>query len=191
MQSPLLTRRLIALLGLSAVWLILSCTPVLAHARLLQTDPANGARLSQPPEQVRLSFDEPIEAEFTPVKVSDQQGNRVDRDDARVDPNDARVLTADLEELPEGTYTVEWRVTSADTHPVNGTYRFTVTGTGTDESQGATQAGEDVGDSGGQPSDQTEPGVQGTGGITDHIVHIVGLGLGTLIFLALVLLRRR
>jgi methionine-rich copper-binding protein CopC len=191
--SSLSIRRLIALLGLSAVWLLLLVTPALAHAELLETDPSSGERLSQPPEQVWLRFNEPIEAEFTPVKVLDSQGNRVDRDNARVDPDDRRVLIADLEELPEGSYTVEWRVISADTHPLNGTYGFTVTGAGTDESQGATQAGaEDVGGSAEQPSDGAGPkaAAQNTSGGSGHIVHIVGLGLGILIFLALVLLRR-
>ena len=190
--SSLSVRRLAALLGLSAIWLVLSVTPALAHARLLEADPSSGERLGQPPEQVRLRFSEPIEAEFTPVKVLDSQGNRVDRDDARVDPNDRRLLIADLEELPEGSYTVEWRVISADTHPVNGTYGFTVTGT--DESQGVTQAGtEDVGGSAEQSSDVAEPKAvaQNTSGGSGHILHIVGLGLGALIFLALVLLRRR
>ena len=186
--SSLSIRRLAALLGLSAIWLVLLVAPALAHARLLETDPSSGERLSQPPEQVRLRFNEPIEAEFTPVKVLDSQGNRVDLDDARVDPDDRRLLIADLEELPWGSYTVEWRVISADTHPVNGTYGFTVTDT--DESQGAA---EDVGGSAEQTSGGAEPKAvtQNADGVSGHIVHIVGLGLGILIFLALGLLRRR
>ncbi|MDX6379247.1 MAG: hypothetical protein QOI57_271, partial [Rubrobacteraceae bacterium] len=70
--------RLVTLLGLSAVWLFLLCTPALAHARLLETYPTEEAILAEPPEQVQLRFNEPIEAELSPLEVSDQQGNRVD-----------------------------------------------------------------------------------------------------------------
>jgi methionine-rich copper-binding protein CopC len=116
--------RVAALLGLSAVWLLLSCGPVLAHARLVETYPANGEALAEPPEQVQLQFNEPVEAEFDPIGVYDQEGERVDEDDARVSPDDRRLLVADLGELSEGSYTVEWRIASADGHPIDGEYEF-------------------------------------------------------------------
>src|SRR4051794_9731921 len=116
MMKP--TIRLIALLGLSAVWLFLWSTPALAHARLEKSYPADGDALPSAPEQVQLLFNEPIEAEFDPLKVYNQEGDRVDEDNARVSPNNRKLLVTDLEELPEGSYTVDWRVTSADAHPV-------------------------------------------------------------------------
>jgi methionine-rich copper-binding protein CopC len=124
------TRRLAALLWLSVVWLLLSCVPALAHATLVQETPATGARLDESPEQARLRFNEPVDAEFDPLKVIDAEGNRVDEDDARIDPNDARVLIEGLEELPKGSYRVEWRVTSLDGHVISGEYGFSVTGSG-------------------------------------------------------------
>jgi len=120
-------RRLVALLVLSAVWLLLLSAPALAHARLLETYPAEEAALTKPPEQVQLRFNEPVDAAFSPLKVSDQQDNRVDEDNARISSNEARLLVVDLKEgLPEGSYTVDWHVTSADGHPVTGTYSFAV-----------------------------------------------------------------
>jgi methionine-rich copper-binding protein CopC len=120
------TWRLAALFGLSAAWLLLPCGPALAHARLVETYPADAGTLAEPPVQVQLLFNEPVEAEFEPPKVYDQEGERMDEDDARVSPNNARLLVADLGELSEGSYIVEWRVTSADAHPASGTYGFTV-----------------------------------------------------------------
>ncbi len=120
------TWRSAALLGLSAVWLLLSCGPALAHARLVETYPADGDALAESPEQVQLRFNEPVEAEFDPIEVYDQEDYRVDEDDARVSPDDRRLLVADLGELPEGSYTVEWRITSADGHPIDGGYEFVV-----------------------------------------------------------------
>ncbi len=182
-----------ALMGLSAVWLLLLCGPALAHARLLEAEPEDGATLTQAPDQVRLRFDEPIEAEFDPLKVYDQQGNRVDEHDARVDPDDARSLVANLEKLPAGSYMVEWRITSLDGHPVGGEYVFDVAGGSADEPEGAAQVdAEDAGESEERPSDRAEPesAQQDAGGISAHIVHIVGLGFGALVVLVLALRRK-
>ncbi len=82
---------------------------------------------------MELRFSEPVEAEFSPLEVRNSEGERVDKENARVDPDDARVLVADLEVLPEGSYTVEWRVTSIDGHVVQGRYAFAVTGAGDDQ----------------------------------------------------------
>ena len=184
-------RRLTVFLGLSAVLLLLPCAPVLAHAQLLQAEPEDGTVLTQPPAQVRLRFSEPIEAEFNPIKVLDQQSERVDQDNARVDPEDRKAVVADLKGLANGTYTVQWRVTSADTHPVNGSYEFSVTGAATDEAQDATEA---VVGSQAQSSDQSEPGPeaqqQDTSGWSTHLVHFVALGFGALILLVFALRRK-
>jgi methionine-rich copper-binding protein CopC len=126
------SRRLVALLWLSAVWLLLSCVPALAHARLAQEEPADGATLAESPDRVELTFSEPVDAEFSPLEVRNSEGERVDEDNARIDPADARVLIVDLEELSEGSYTVEWHVTSMDGHVVEGRYGFAVTDAGED-----------------------------------------------------------
>ncbi len=126
MKAKPSTWRLAALFGLSAAWLFLLCGPALAHARLMETYPTDGGTLAEPPEQVQLLFNEPVEAEFKPIEVYDQGGDRVDEDDARVSPDDRRLLVADLGALSEGSYTVEWRVASADGHPIDGVYEFAV-----------------------------------------------------------------
>lgn len=118
--------RLVGILALAALYLTMWCAPASAHARLLQETPTAGSSLGEAPEQVRLRFNEPVDAEFDPLRVYDAEGDRVDEDDARVDPADARVLVAGLEELPEGSYRVEWRVTSIDGHVVEDAYAFNV-----------------------------------------------------------------
>ncbi len=177
------TRRSAALLGLSAVWLLLLCGPALAHAELVEAYPADGDALAESPDQVRLQFTEPIEAAFDPVKVYDQQGNRVDEDDARVDPDDAKVLAAGLEELPDGSYTVEWRVTSIDGHVVDDTYQFAVTasaGQSPDTPQTDNEGAE-------EPSPAAQEDVKG-GSI--HTIHLAGLGIAALVVLVVALVRR-
>jgi methionine-rich copper-binding protein CopC len=148
------TWQLVALVGTSLVLLLLSCLPALAHATLLQEAPAAGARLDKPPEQVRLQFDEPVDAEFDPLKVYDADGNRVDEDNARIDPNDARVLVEGLKELPKGSYKVDWRVTSVDGHVVSGDYGFSVTRSGGQGSRNAAKNGD-------QPAVRNDEGIFG------------------------------
>jgi copper resistance protein C len=172
------TRRIAALFGLSVVWLFLSCTPALAHATLTEEYPADGAALSESPEQVQLLFNEPIEAEFDPLKVYGQGSDRVDKDNARVSPNNAKLLVVDLEELPEGSYTVEWRVTSADGHPVSGTQEFVV------DSSAPGGVGEPL-----APIERSAQQEETAGWLT-HIVHFAGLGLAVLVVLVLFLLRK-
>src|SRR5918993_2891271 len=116
--------------GLAAAWLVLACAPALAHANLVEASPPQGSAVSKPPERVELHFSEPVDAEFDPVVVRAAGGTRVDAHDARVDPEDARVVLADLETVSEGSYTVQWRVTSIDGHVVEGRYAFAVVAAG-------------------------------------------------------------
>jgi methionine-rich copper-binding protein CopC len=178
-------RRLVALMGLSAAWLLLSCVPALAHARLLKEEPADGAALTESPDRVALRFSEPVDAEFSPLEVRDSDGNRVDKDNARVDPDDARVLVVDLEELTEGSYTVEWRVTSIDGHVVEGRYEFVVTDARED------QLPRDAREADGQPAKEhaghaeREPAVQdGTQDGSAPILAYSALSLGVLAVVA-------
>jgi hypothetical protein len=106
----------------------------------------------------------------------------VDEDNARADPDDAKALVAGLQELSDGSYTVEWRVTSLDGHVIDGTYQFAVVGAG---GSPATQSvNNDVEKPDSTPQESAEGG-------SIHVVHGAILGLGTLVILAMALLRRR
>lgn len=193
-------RRVALLAGLAAAWLLLACAPALAHATLVGTSPPRGGSVSEPPGRVELRFTEPVGAEFDPVVVRDASGARVDARDGRVDPNDARVVLAGLEELPEGSYTVEWRVTSIDGHVIDGRYGFAVAaagedrppgdaanGEGTTEAAGAHGGGHRAGHEGGDagevaPPDRRDPEAEPAAGRAAEISH--GLALGATAFLA-------
>ena len=136
MPTRVARRRAALLAGLACAWLLLACTPALAHATLVGASPPRGGEVSNPPERVELRFTEPVDAEFDPVVVRDGGGVRVDKRDARVDSEDARVVLAGLEKLSEGSYTVEWRVTSIDGHVVEGRYDFVVAAAGENRPSG-------------------------------------------------------
>ena len=96
-----------------------------AHATLVTTNPANDAVLAKAPARVVLRFDEPVETAFGSVRVFDQNGKRVDGGDLSRPARDS-VALAIGRTLGRGTYTVAWRVISADTHPVHGAFVFSV-----------------------------------------------------------------
>lgn len=116
-------RRVAGVATLALVLVLIAASPASAHATLLQTDPAPGAVLQQPPQAVTLNFDSPVAAAPDAVRVFDRNGNRVDA--GRLDVSGATVRLA-LPHLRNGSYVVTWRVTSADTHPVGGAFTFQI-----------------------------------------------------------------
>jgi copper transport protein len=98
--------------------------PAAAHAVLLRTEPAPQTTVKTPPTAVRLDFSEPVEVAFGSVRVFDVDGKRVDK--GRIDTADGRREIVVPAALPGGTYTVTWRVVSADGHPVHGGFQFYV-----------------------------------------------------------------
>ncbi len=96
-----------------------------AHAVVERTEPTRGATLKQAPERVEVTFDEPVESSFGALRVFDAGGGRVDLGDV-ARPSGEAVAVAIEPDLPDGAYTVTYRVVSADAHPVTGGYVFTV-----------------------------------------------------------------
>jgi copper transport protein len=96
-----------------------------AHAVVEQTQPARGAALDRGPERVAVTFDEPVESSFGALRVFAAGGERVDVGDVQRPSSDAIAVQV-KDDLPDGAYTVTYRVVSADSHPVTGGYVFTV-----------------------------------------------------------------
>ena len=97
-----------------------------AHAELIGGEPAEGAVVDRPPEQVRLHFSEPIEPEFYALQVYASDRSRIDSGSPRISPTDARVLEVDVRDAGSGTFTVVWRAVSLDSHVIRGVYAYTV-----------------------------------------------------------------
>lgn len=109
------------LLALAAV--LLSAGRADAHNALQGTDPADGSTVATPPASITLTFDQPAQSLGTEIVVLGPDGSTVSTGSAElVDNTVSQSLAADL---PAGAYSVEWRVTSADGHPLSGTLAFT------------------------------------------------------------------
>jgi copper resistance protein C len=124
-------RRLSALCALIGLALLLSAAPASAHNVLISSDPVDGASLATGPERVSLTFDLPVQPGFTTVTVTGPDGNQWQ---AGAPAEQGAVVSVPVQPLgPAGEYTVGYQVLSADSHPVRGVVRFTLTtpGTGT------------------------------------------------------------
>ncbi|MEK7328827.1 MAG: copper resistance protein CopC, partial [Chloroflexota bacterium] len=107
--------------------LALLATPVLAHGVLQRSIPEANATLDRSPAQIELFFNEALEQSFSEIQVLDSNGIRVDNADTRVDPADPTRLTVSIRSLPDGVYTVVWKVLSAvDGHVTEGAFPFAV-----------------------------------------------------------------
>ncbi|WP_213282340.1 copper resistance CopC family protein [Cellulomonas hominis] len=112
---------LAVLLGLAAV--LATATRADAHNALQGTDPADGSTVATPPTHVTLTFDQPAQALGTEIVVVGPDGSTVSTGTPElVDTTVSQALAAGL---PAGDYTVQWRVTSADGHPLSGELGFT------------------------------------------------------------------
>ena len=98
-----------------------------AHAQFIRSQPEPNAVLAQSPIEVLIWFTESVEIGFSEIQVFDPTGSRQDNGDTHVhsDPTNPGVTLKP--NLPQGTYTVAWRVLSAvDGHRTAGTFAFTV-----------------------------------------------------------------
>jgi copper resistance protein C len=104
-------------------------TPVAsAHAARLYTDPADNAALAAGPERVSATFNERLQSTFAAMTVVGPDGNVWSAGDPAVQ---GAIVSIALRPLgPTGTYTVNYRVTSADGHVVSGSWSFRLTSPG-------------------------------------------------------------
>src|SRR5678815_821883 len=116
--------RLVFLTVLSAS-AALAVLPSTKHATLVSSEPAADSHLASPPTRVRLVYSEPIEGKLAKVTIVPATAAPIVLR-AGADPRDVHAVIAPVDALGPGTYKVEWRVVSADGHPVDGTFSFTV-----------------------------------------------------------------
>ncbi|GGZ24613.1 copper resistance CopC/CopD family protein [Streptomyces poonensis] len=116
------------LLGAVLVLILLGAPgPASAHAALKHSDPRDGTVLKAAPRHVTLTFTESVSLLDDSLRVVDP-GNRPVRTGqaGRADGRSDTVRATLPADLPKGTYTIAWRVVSADSHPIAGAVLFSV-----------------------------------------------------------------
>jgi len=115
-----------SLLAITVALAALTAAPAaFAHAILQESTPSNNSVVRTSPKTVSLRFNEAVETAFGSIRVYDCGGGRVDSGKILRPSKDSVAVTIDRT-LARGTYTVTWRVISADSHPVAGAFVFNV-----------------------------------------------------------------
>jgi copper resistance protein C len=102
-----------------------------AHATRISADPAPDSALDAGPERVSATFNEQLQTSFAAMTVVGPDGNLWSTGPTEIE---GAVASVGLRPLgPVGSYTVNYRVTSADGHVVSGSwsFRLTTAGSGT------------------------------------------------------------
>jgi copper resistance protein C len=116
--------RLLVVAGLVFGGLLAGGTPALAHNQLTGSNPEEGERVEQAPDEVRLEFLATVDANNAEFDVTGPDGSSVMAGDAEVDED---TVLIPVEPGPAGEYEVAWRVLSSDGDWVDGTVGFSVT----------------------------------------------------------------
>jgi copper transport protein len=99
--------------------------PASAHAVLAAATPAPGAIVAAEPAEVRITFSEPVRLIPGRTQVIAPNGKRVNDGDPVGTGAQVRIAL-NRTDRPLGTYLVSYRVISADSHPVAGSFTFSV-----------------------------------------------------------------
>jgi copper transport protein len=117
-------------------------TAASAHATLVRTDPSSGGVVASLPGQITLTFSEGVRPIVERIRVLGPDRSRVDTGAAAAGTNVTIKLRNDAS---RGTYLVTFRVISADSHPIAGSYTFAV-GSPSANAPSASDAAEDRAD---------------------------------------------
>ena len=100
-----------------------------AHAARVSADPADKALVSAGPVRVSATFNEDLQTTFAAMTVVGPDGKLWSSGQPQVQ---GAVISVGVRPLgPTGSYTVNYRVTSADGHVVSGSWSFRLTAAGT------------------------------------------------------------
>ena len=94
-----------------------------AHAFLDHAEPRVGNKVAAPPREVTLWFTQKLEPAFSSMTVTNSAGQRIDTGKTRVSGNQ---MSVSMRSGGAGTYRVNWRVLSVDTHTTDGSFTFQV-----------------------------------------------------------------
>jgi copper resistance protein C len=112
-----------SLAGIIPLLLLLATSEASAHAFLDHAEPRVGNTVASAPHEVTLWFTQKLEPAFSTITVTNAAGQRVDSGKPRVSGNQ---MSVSLRAGGAGTYHVNWRVLSVDTHTTEGNFTFQV-----------------------------------------------------------------
>jgi copper resistance protein C len=119
-------RRFLTVLSAVAFALPLSSPPAIAHAFLDHAVPGVGMTVSGPVRELRIWYTQGVVVAFSSVTVTGPSGAIPATRPVNSPSDQQQVIVRLGRALGPGTYTVNWRALSVDTHTTTGSFHFTV-----------------------------------------------------------------
>lgn len=117
--------RIIVCILTSVSIFLFSHSSVFAHTSVVGTTPKEGEVLTVQPEQIILEFSEPVTGNVVNIELLDQSAKRVQVSKSGILDEPTKIKVK-IPKLNNGTYTVRWSMISADGHPSEGGYTFSI-----------------------------------------------------------------
>lgn len=122
-MSPMFPLKMIfSMLGILLLWLAIPFTAS-AHTSLESTTPAKDEAVKEAVNEIQMKFNTPI-AELSSFTVTSSDNQAVAVNDIKVDGSSMSGKPA--QPLTSGTYKVQWKIVGEDSHPIEGSYTFSV-----------------------------------------------------------------
>lgn len=94
-----------------------------AHSHIGETVPADGEVITEKLSEIVLNFDGKIELGST-IELFDSKNNKIELNEIKIE--NSQLIGKLNDNLLNDEYKVEWSIISADGHPLQGTYSFTI-----------------------------------------------------------------
>jgi copper resistance protein C len=107
--------------------LVASASPAWAHNTLVGSSPEDGQDLDEAPTEVELEFDQEVMEGGNGIVVTGPDGSSTyESGEVEIDGEFASIALGELDEA--GDYSIDYRIISADGHPVEGALGFSLSG---------------------------------------------------------------
>lgn len=98
-----------------------------AHTKLQNSSPEDNATVLKETKEIVMEFNTTVEP-LSSFKMKNKDGNELKIGTIEIVEN--RIIGTFDEIIPNGIYTVEWKIVGRDGHPIQGDFNFTVAVTG-------------------------------------------------------------
>jgi len=107
---------------------LLACDPgaASAHAIILESEPATGAKLAEPPARIYLRFNSKLEKRLSSVRLTSADGRPVPLPVVAAEGDSPDRIVLPLAKLRPGAYVIRYKVLAVDGHITEGALRFSV-----------------------------------------------------------------
>lgn len=109
--------------ALTALFTLSIATSTFAHSHLQGSNPADGDILTEPLKEIILEFDSKIE-QGSFIEITSATGGPIEIEELII--GEGTLAGTVAEPFVNGDYAVNWSIISADGHPLEGEFSFTV-----------------------------------------------------------------